>query len=155
MYVYDPKWKRILPYYDIFPCMIPIHFYKDGWLGINMHYLPLPLRAKLMDALYTIANNKRFDESTKLKISYGLLKSAAKFKWFRPCIKRYLSKHVRSRFFNVVSAEWDIGLFLPVARFKKASQEKVWKDSRDIINRYDKRGKRKKAKVAVKKKTRR
>ena len=32
---YNPKWKDILPFYDIFPLVIPIDFYSDGFLGLD------------------------------------------------------------------------------------------------------------------------
>lgn len=132
-FLYDPKFKKELPYYDSFPLIFPVEKYKDGFLGINFHYLPLDFRAKLMDALYTISSNKRFDETTKLRISYSTLQAAAKFKYFKPTVHKYLNNHVRSRFIEVFSSEWDLGLFLPVAQFKKTSQEKVWRDSRNKI----------------------
>src|SRR4051812_30598339 len=55
MYFYDAKLKDVLPYWDQFPLVFPIEIYDDGFLGINLHYLPPMLRAKLMDALYTTA----------------------------------------------------------------------------------------------------
>jgi hypothetical protein len=101
--------------------------------GINFHYLPLQLRAQLMDALYDITNNNRYDESTKLKMSYGVLKGAEKFKLFQPTFKRYLSSQVRSRFIQIEPAEWDVALFLQSEQFVGASKTKVWADSRKII----------------------
>ena len=130
---YDPKFKKTLPYYDSFPLIFPIDKTKDGFTGINFHYLPLQLRAKLMDALYSIKSNRRFDETTVLRISYGVLKSAAKFKYFKPTVHKYLNSHVKSSFVEVYSSEWDIGLFLPVAQFKKASQQKVWRESQNKV----------------------
>lgn len=130
---YDPKYKNELPYYDTFPLIFPIEKVKDGFIGLNFHYLPLQLRAKLMDALYSIKNNRRFDETTILRVSYSTLKSAAKFKYFKPTVHKYLSGHVRSKFIEVYSSEWDIGLFLPVAQFKKASAQKVWKESQNKV----------------------
>jgi hypothetical protein len=56
-FVYDPKTKEQLPYYDIYPLVFPIEYYNDGFLGINLHYLPPVLRARLMDALYETINN--------------------------------------------------------------------------------------------------
>lgn len=127
---YYPKHEKTLPYYDMFPLIFPIEKYDNGFLGINMHYLPYNLRAKLMDALYSISSNTRFDETTKLKASYDVLKSASKYKYFIPTVKRYLTKQVRSRFIEVYASEWDIALFLPVSQFKKASERKVWAESR-------------------------
>jgi hypothetical protein len=130
---YDPKTKDKLPYYDKFPLIFPINFYSDGFLGINLHYLPPMLRAKLMDALYDIAVEDKYNNSKKLKISYDLLNSSSKYKYFRPCVKRYLSSHVRSKFVAIDYENWDMVLMLPMQRFEKASDQKVWKDSIDSV----------------------
>lgn len=132
-FVYDAKHKKTLPYYDSFPLIFPVDPAPGGFYGINFHYLPLPLRAKLMDALYSVTNNERYDEKTKLKLSYGILKGAEKFSLFKPTFKRYLNSHVRSRFVQIEPSEWDIALFLGSDQFVGASRGQVWKDSRKII----------------------
>jgi len=133
MYEYSAKHKATLPYYDRLPLIFPYKTVKGGFYGLNMHYLPLPLRAKLMDALYETANNTAYDETTKIKISYKILDKAAKFKEFRPCVKRYLTSQVTSKFMYVYPSEWDIALFLPTERFVGASKTKVWSESRGKI----------------------
>lgn len=133
MFLYDPKHKETLPYYDRFPLIFPINRAKGGFLGINMHYLPLQLRAKLMDALYENVTNDRFDETTRLRASYNTLNAATKFKEFRPTVKHYLNNHIRSRLVYINPSEWDVALFLPTARFVGATQNQVWQDSRKII----------------------
>jgi hypothetical protein len=133
MYYYDPKHKQTLPYYDRFPLVFPYRKVPGGFMGINLHYLPLIYRAKLMDALYDVTNNKNFDETTKLKMNYQVLSSAAKFKYFAPCVKHYLTEHLRSRFLYVYPSEWDIALFLPTERFQGATKQKVWADSKKLI----------------------
>lgn len=132
---YDPKHKKTLPYYDTFPIIIPIQKYEDGFLSINLHYLPPILRAKLLDALYDTLNNDRYDEKTKMVINYKILKAATKYKYFQPCVKRYLGKHIRSRFLRVDPNAWTAAVFLPVENFSKASKTTVWQDSRDIIEK--------------------
>ena len=137
LFKYDPKYKETLPYYDTFPLIFPIASTKSrgiassgpAFYGINLHYLPLRLRARLMDALYSTATNKTIDETTRLKISYNILSSASKYKYFQPCIKQYLFKHVRSQFFYVAPQEWDIALFMPLERFKKATKAAVHRQS--------------------------
>lgn len=133
MFLYDPKHKDTLPFYDRFPLIFPINKAKGGFLGINMHYLPLQLRAKLMDSLYDNVTNERFDETTRLRLTYNTLNAATKFKEFKPTVKHYLADHVRSRLVYINPTEWDIALFLPTARFVGASQQTVWKESRKII----------------------
>ena len=133
MFNYDPKWKDELPYYDRFPLVFPFRKVPGGFYGLNLHYLPPPLRARLMDALYDYANNTRYDESTKIKLNYQLLTSIAKLRFFSPCVKHYLNEHVRSRFMYVYPSEWDIALFLPTERFTKQSKTQVWNDSKRML----------------------
>ena len=132
-FFYDPKHKKTLPYYDRFPLIFPFKRVRGGFLGINLHYLPLRLRAKLMDELYTLSRDNRYDENTRLRISYNVLNGAAKYKYFKPCVKHYLTPHVKSRFLEVYAAEWDIALFLPTERFVGANKRAVHADSRKMI----------------------
>jgi len=129
MFVYDPKHKDTLPYYDTFPLIFPIEFYGDSFLGINLHYLPPFLRAKLMDALYETINNEKYNKTTKLRVSYQTLSSAAKFKYFKPCVHKYLFSHVGSPFIYIAPDEWDYALMLPTERFEKANKSRVFRES--------------------------
>ena len=132
---YDPKTKNDLPYYDTFPLIFPVRMDSDGFLGINFHYLPPVLRAKLMNALYSTLTNKKYDDTTKLKISYSILQSASKYRFFKPMLKKYLRSHVRSQFLEVQVNEWDIAIFLPTESFRKADTGRVWEESRKQIGR--------------------
>ena len=132
-FFYDPKHKQTLPYYDRFPLIFPFADADKGFLGINLHYLPYVLRAKLMDSLYTLSTNKTYNDKTKLRLQYGVLNGAAKFKYFKPCIKHYLNAHVQSRFLEVSADKWDIALFLPVEKFAKKGKQAVWSDSRRMV----------------------
>jgi hypothetical protein len=129
LFNYDPKGKKDLPYYDTFPLIFVVGPAEGGFYGLNMHYLPLKQRAMLMDALYDLTTNNRYDDSTKLKLSYQLLKKASSYKYFKPCFKHYLNRHVKSRKMLVDSVEWDIALFLPLQRFQKASASQIYSDS--------------------------
>lgn len=133
MYEYLAKTRDTLPYYDRLPLIFPFKMVKGGFYGLNMHYLPLPLRAKLMDALYDTANNNSYDETTKLRINYQILNKASRFPAFKPCVKRYLTAQVQSRFMYVYPSEWDIALFLPTERFVGASKSTVWAQSKQKI----------------------
>jgi len=129
-YFYDPKTKDSLPYYDRFPLVIPIENYKDGFLGMNLHYIHPKQRIILLDKLSDTASNKNYDKNTKLRISYQFLSSASRAFEATPCIKRYLYAHIQSRFLEISADEFDIAVMLPVESFVKASASKVWSDSR-------------------------
>ena len=128
-YSYNPKWKAELPWYDTFPLVFPIERYPDGFLGLNFHYLAPKHRAILMDQLKAFANNKKYDETTKLRLTYNMLKGFTKIKRARPTVHRYLNSKVNSKFVLVNADEWEVALFLPVERFKKASKKQVWAHS--------------------------
>ena len=117
MFIYDPKLKNKLPYYDTFPLVLPIERYRDGFLGINFHYLPYALRARLLSRLDPNAN-------------YSALKNV---RLVKPTLKRYLNSNVRSRFRKLEEEDFMTAIMLPVQRFKKSSTNKVWSDSRKVI----------------------
>jgi hypothetical protein len=132
-FMYDPKHKDTLPYYDAFPLIFPIDVKPGKILGLNFHYLPLQLRAKLMDALYDNVTNDKYDETTRMKVSYSILSSVSKYHEFRPTLKMYLTSHIRTKLVYVNPSEWDIALFLDVAQFEKKSQTQVWAESRKKV----------------------
>lgn len=132
-FVYDPKTKETLPYYDRLPLVLPIEMYHDGFLGLNLHYLAPNYRAILLDKLTGVATNKKFDERTRLRLSYDLLAGSKKYKLFEPCLKRYLYSHMKSKFVKIEASEWDIAIYLPVERFTKAKKEAVFKDSYQAV----------------------
>jgi len=130
MYIYDPKHRKTLPYYDRFPLTIMVSKAPGGFYGLNLHYLPLKQRAMFLDRLTDIANNKKFDETTRLKLNYSLLKSAKKYKYFAPCFKHYLTSQIDSKIVKVEASEWDIAIFLPTENFAKKTKGFVWKQSK-------------------------
>jgi hypothetical protein len=132
---YDPKMKKELPYYDTFPLIFPVRMDSDGFLGINFHYLPPVLRAKLMNALYSTLTNKKYDDTTKVRISYSILQSASKYRYFKPMLKKYLRSHVRSQFLEIQVNEWDMAIFLPTESFRKADTGRVWEESRKQLGK--------------------
>lgn len=135
MYVYDPKMKKELPYYDRFPLVFPYAKTPDGFMGLNMHYLPYQLRIQLLDALLVFRNNARMDETTKIKYSWALIDGVSRYTAAQPCIKQYLTGHVRSSFRQINSEDWATAMLLPVERFVGASKQQVWADSRKIIRK--------------------
>ena len=133
MFFYDPKHKATLPYYDAFPLVIVVGPAEGGFYGLNLHYLPPILRAKMLDALMDITSNTKFNDSTRFKMSYELLVKSSKLKYFEPCFKHYLNEHVQSKFSMVPAPEWEIATFLPTADFRKANSKKVYSDSKKMI----------------------
>jgi hypothetical protein len=129
LFVYDPKLKATLPFYDAYPLVIPIEYYSDGFLGLNLHYLPPMGRAALLDALTALANNNKYDETTKLNISYKMLKSySIRFSGYQNCVKRYLFGYVRSSFHYVNPADWNKVVLMPLQKWV-VNSDKRYADS--------------------------
>ena len=130
MFIYDPKTKQKLPFYDTFPLVLPLETYSDGFLGINMHYLPIPLRIRLLDRLVDFSNDTDFDEATRLIVEYKKVKN---IRLVKPTIHKYLAGQVKSQFRRIDADEFMIATLLPVQRFKKSTAKAVWSDSRSMV----------------------
>ena len=132
MFFYDPKHKETLPYYDRFPLSIILKPAKGGFLGLNLHYLPPILRAQFLDVLMDNVTSKK-SEDAKFKLTTRLLAGTSSLDMYKPCIKHYLTAHVKSKFAEVKAPEWEIATFLPTAQFEKATKQKVYNDSRRML----------------------
>ena len=132
-FLYDPKTKDDMPYYDKFPLVMPLKREPDGFLGLNFHYLPIRYRINFMRKLMPFAIYNDDDEIKRIRITYPILDASKRFKEFRPCIKKYLYTQVRSKILAVEPQEWDIALYLPIQQFRKETAKTVWQESVDEI----------------------
>lgn len=132
-FLYDPKGKKTLPYYDRFPLIFLVEKAEGGFYGLNLHYLPPKHRAIFFDNLTKFTNNKKYDETTRLRMGYELLKGATKLAMYKPCFKHYLTNHVKSNIVEIPASEWEAALFLPTESFKKKTKDQVWSESRKMI----------------------
>lgn len=128
-FYYDPKHKDTLPYYDTFPLVLPFAKTKEGFTGLNLHYLDYKPRLMLFKEL-----DKIFAKSTtpmaKIQMSWDLVRGVSKLSAAAPCIKQYLFSHVESMFFEIPRDDWYTAVMLPVQRFVGASNQRVWSESK-------------------------
>ncbi len=129
MFTYDPKHKATLPYYDTFPLVFPYQQTAEGFMGLNMHYLPYFQRVQLMTRLMQFSTNKTYDENTKIKYSWSLIAGLSRFRLAESCIKHYLKDHVTSMFIEVPGDQWHTAMMLPVEKFMGSNKNRVWGDS--------------------------
>jgi hypothetical protein len=136
-FFYGPKGKDDLPYYDAFPLVLVLDRYPDGFLGLNLHYLPIKQRILILSKL--IAYGAIYDENDELKrirITYDILQASKRFKEFRPCLKRYLYSNIKSKLLAVQPDEWDVAVMLPAHQFKKEKAPVVWEESMQDIKEH-------------------
>ena len=134
-FYYDPKTKKEIPYYDRFPLVLVLERYKDGFLGLNLHYLPVKYRITLLDKLMDYAILDGNNDIMRMRVSYDILNASKRYREFRPCLKKYLHGHIQSKILAVQPNEWDIAAYLPIHQFKKASLNEVWQDSLEEIRK--------------------
>jgi hypothetical protein len=67
LYVYDAKYKDILPIWDKFPLTIVLEKYNEGFLGLNLHYLDTNIRLGLLGQLIVILDEARRGQVLSLK----------------------------------------------------------------------------------------
>jgi hypothetical protein len=135
MFAYDPKGKAELPYSDRFPLVLPFRKTPDGFIGLNMHYLPYPMRIMLLDRLLIFKTNSKLDETTRIKYSWALIDGVSRYAAAKPCVKQYLTGHVRSQFRQISASDWASAMLIPVVRFVGASKQEIWADSRKMVRK--------------------
>jgi len=128
-FMYDAKHRDTLPYWDMFPLVFPYRRLKDGFIGLNFHYLNYQMRIQLLDRLMEFKTNKTLNETTRIKYSWATIQGSSKLKIAEPCIHRYLLSHVQSPFKKIEAPDWTTALMLPVERFVGASKQRVWTES--------------------------
>lgn len=133
---YSPKGHDRLPYWDRFPLIFIVDVKEDRFHGINLHYLPPILRLKLIANLKTTNTDNRYDDKTRIRVNYKMLKQAVRFREFAPCYKEYVFHGLKSRFIKVHSSEWDIASLLPVAQFAHKQPNQVFSESVKKIRKF-------------------
>ena len=130
LFGYNPKLRKTLPYYDVFPLVLPLEAIPGGFIGMNFHYLPPLLRTRLLERMQATATDKNFDRNTKFDVTYSDVKN---LNIVKPTIKKYLYSYVQTGFLRINADEAATAIYLPVQRFKKASEARVYADSRRFI----------------------
>lgn len=120
MFLYDPKYKATLPYWDRFPLVIPFGVDSESFIGLNLHYLQISDRTKLLSFLQKHKTKKTTRQY--MNISYSVLKAAAHSDLFKPCIHKYLRSHLKSRLVKIDHESWDKVAVLPVQQFQGSGQ---------------------------------
>lgn len=129
LFAYDAKHQDTLAHWDMYPMVFPFRRLNDGFIGLNMHYLPYQMRVRLLDSLLEHRNNKTLNEMTRLKYSWSTIERSSQLRIARPCVHRYLLNHVQSPLKRIDATDWATAMMLPVEQFVGASKQQVWAES--------------------------
>lgn len=114
-YSYDPKLADELDHYDTHPLIIYLDNTKDGWYGLNIHYMPPVVRAKIFSELHY--NSKSLQ---------SIAKSLSADSRLKVCLKRYIARQVMDKPMKIPKDVWQIAISLPYDKFEKMSKKSVW-----------------------------
>lgn len=128
-FFYDPKLGAKLPFYDTVPLVIVFRRVQGGFFGLNMHYLPPILRMNLLTKMMSYTNNASLTETTRFRLKWDLLSSAARFPGAKAAVKHYLYPQIQSRVLQIHPADWKKAIMLPIESFEGADKASVYRDS--------------------------
>ncbi len=124
---YDAKLKAILPYWDKFPLIIVLDANKDGFMGLNFHYLSPIDRMKFLNKIMKFATQKGEVEDMTAKARFNISWDAVKqIPNADKMIHKYLYGHVRTSLLEAPPNEWENAIFLPYQRFVGSTAKSVW-----------------------------
>ena len=130
MFIYSPKHKDTLPYYDTFPLVLPIGPAAGGFMGLNFHYLPIQMRIRLLDKIVDGGGSlnvaAQSGKRPRLITDYSQLK---RIPMAKAIVKHYLAGYVKSDFRAITSEELIVAALLPVQRFQKGSAQAAYLDT--------------------------
>ena len=115
LFHYRPKTDKRLPYYDVFPLVLPLETIPGGFMGLNFHYIPPLQRFKLLQFLHRFATGG-MKSNTRINATWDGVKG---FGVVKKTIKKYLYNHVRSSFLRIDFDESAMAVYLPVQQFRK------------------------------------
>ena len=146
LFYYRPKTTEKLKYYDIFPLVIPMgRRLNNGFVGINFHYLSVPMRWQLLEKLQMFQMPSELDafdtEEGAGEVMALFWPQIKRKRGVRPIVRRYLTEYMKSRFLRIELSEMLIAVSLPVERFysgvwgkkKRVQPPKVFRDTRRSI----------------------
>lgn len=100
-----------LPVWDRYPLVLPFTTAPNGFIGINLHYLPIRARAWLLDKLLGTANVP----ANKLRINWQILSGLSRIDIGQYATHRYLLNHITSPFRLVRIDDYANAIMLPFA----------------------------------------
>lgn len=120
MFMYDAKYKNVLPEWDAFPLVIPFSIGDKLFKGFNLHYLPPVIRWKLLKTML-----RSQDLSTIRRLSTRAtfnMEIASNIPVLKQTIHSYLYNHIiptkGGRYIKINPADWHFSILLPLQDFR-------------------------------------
>jgi len=112
-YRYSPKWVGFLPIFDSLPLVLPLRVIGPSFIGLNIHWIPSPLRQKLCLLIKNIYD--RTEPKEAFHITYYMLRNNPSLQFTMTAIRRYYI----NRCMNVIEIPGDMWQDLPLLSTNK------------------------------------
>jgi len=118
-------------YYDKYPLVMVTEVYRGGFEGINLHFLDLKHRQFLFDSIMRNLPVVKSQEEwrNRIRIDYDRLTASKRYKFFRPCYRRYLWKGMKKRPAVVPFELWEDMIQAELSRFIHARAPSIYRES--------------------------
>ena len=134
LFWYKPLNAKRLKYYDLYPLVIPFKKHRNGFTGLNFHYLSVTMRMNLLERLSAFE-----DSGTLYSLDVNDIDQLLAFEWMevkgmkgiKPIVRRYLANYVYSNFLKIGLEDMVVASLLPVERFYTGD---LWNDRMDRVN---------------------
>lgn len=131
---YDAKFKNQV--YDKRPFFILLKQNKTHILGLNMHWLPMPMRISLVKFILKV-NSNNIKNNKPLEFSYEQFKPLLKKMGYAPCIRLYIRKRMGSSLIKIPPSELMNACKLDTAVFSNGeSAESLYRKAVQNVKQY-------------------
>ncbi len=130
----NPVTRDKLPYYDMFPLILPFNIESSTVTALNFHYLHPVQRIILLEKLsrFKVGNT---DIATRIRADWDILKNFSRFREVAPAVKKYKKSLIKGRLLFIQPDDWTTAAMLPTEQFRGSSKQKVWTDSNRKMRR--------------------
>ena len=117
-----------LPYYDMFPLILPFNIESSYVTAINFHYLHPASRVILLEKLsrFKIGDT---DIQARIRADWGILSNFARFREVKPSVKRYARSRIKGKYLFIQPDDWTTAAVIPTESFRGSSKQQVYLDS--------------------------
>jgi hypothetical protein len=126
-------------YYDAYPLVLVTDAYRGGFEGINLHYIDkddrMFLFENIMKSMPTMKANEQW--RTRISVDYDKLNASKKFRYYKPCYKRYLWDGLKRRPVVIPFEYWKTIVESETSRFAKSRSVTVHREARKSVIRGD------------------
>lgn len=129
LYLYkysDPKYKRVLPYYDARPLIVLLEYNNTHFLGINVHYIPWTYRQQFLKKIVKKLEYKNRLKYIDIKRAAESVRMPETFAYFS--IRKYIRSRIGSNLYRFDHTNYKKASQNIPPNFKKAQDSYIKKE---------------------------